>query len=430
LLLENSYFFTVTVLIVLMLSILGYLTHHFKMAKFNLYFFFIVIFTLDEVLQSLSFFFPVLKTEIISGHFNLINLINFAIISILSCDRFLRNCFRKATHLTKESDTVRFSKNLIVAIPFTLAIISLFGSALLHQGWLQPLICVIAFSPYLISSNSLVLRDLHFSLIVALFLVMLASFVSLIASENVFSCRADKCFLVSNLISSNGNAAGLRILFLGIGIVATSQTRDLWKACIVIEVLLVLNGARTSLYTFTVCSIFFLIPGLPNQISNSVFKRTMILVSFLISLLPLIRIFPDSSFTFRGQLWNLARRESLSDFSHFSGSSDWVRLGDSLGFTANYGAHNIWLDFGYSFGIVGMLTLFVWFSLLTYYAPHLSTKFLIIPMAFLLAGTTESVLLFWKTNSGLSLLILLMYLISAESLDLHNRSNRKLPASS
>jgi hypothetical protein len=388
-----------------------------------------MIFTLDELLQSLSLFFPVLKTEIISGHFSLINLINFTMISLLSCNRFLRNCFRTASHLTKDSDAIRISSNLIVSIPFTLATISLFGSALLHQGWLQPLICVIAFSPYLIGSSFLVLRDLHFSLIFALFLVMFASLVTLIASENLFGCRADKCFLVSNLISSNGNSAGLRILFLGIGIVATSQTSDLWKMCIVIEVLLVLNGARTSLYTFTFCAIPFLFPGSPNQFSNTVFKRTMILVSFLISLLPLIRIFPDSSFTFRGQLWNFARRESLSDFSHFSGSSDWVRLGDSLGFTANYGAHNVWLDFGYIFGIIGMLTLFIWFSLLIYYAAHLNTQFLIIPMAFLLAGTTESVLLFWKTSSGLSLLILLMYLISAKSLHLTNRSNRKLSAS-
>ena len=290
-------------------------------------------------------------------------------------------------------------------LPAFLALIALLEAFALNQGWIQPLFC---FSLFVLCSNLRVsnaeaIKSVKFSLL----LLTLGQLIPVLNGTGLESCRLDKCFLSSKTFTTlnAGNRLGLELLFLSSFLLPLIRGRTRIVFGIFVLYLSVLAGSRTGFVVLLLILFFLFIENALNEKMRNLFLRLCLFTLLAISVIPASFTFKGSAFTYRGVLWEFARRLISSSPWTGYGPSYWVRLGLQYGFDANYGTHNIWLDCSVALGVWANMFLLLWI-LLTFAAftrRFPAGRYLV--LALVAAGTVESVLSFWFTAFAIPIIV-------------------------
>lgn len=211
-------------------------------------------------------------------------------------------------------------------------------------------------------------------------------------------CRLDKCLVFSQSIDNRygGNSLGLTIAL--ISILSLFFIQSIWRLLLTIvidTIVLFIPGSRTAIvgYLF-VSTCFIILYTTRSPKMRRYFAYTLMLIAFIISLFPIFGSYGESSFTRRGILWKVALRLVSEQSVIGYGPSFWSYQKGSGGFDANYGTHNIWLDYLVGFGIVGTFLLFL--TVLLILRNSNREVGILLTSTLLVMGTTESILLLWR----------------------------------
>jgi O-antigen ligase len=182
---------------------------------------------------------------------------------------------------------------------------------------------------------------------------------ALVVPEKVLaSCRADKCGLASEVITSpfagNGNVLGLAMVIL-VPLTFAAITR--WRVVSVVigaTIVVVLADSRTALFGLLLALVVLgMILIAPSDGSRRTVALVGLFVSAAASALPFLLRFSRLSFSYRRDMWQIATDlvQQLPLFGH--GPDYWSLMGESTLYDANYSPHNGWLDMLVGIGLVG-----------------------------------------------------------------------------
>jgi O-antigen ligase len=364
----------------------------------------VILWATDPVFQNLSERFQILNLQVVAGKLVLSDFLYYLMfISVLTLMVF-RSLIRESLSLRDRLVGVR------ALLPFVLAFYALAQSLLFHQGWLQPLVSAGIYFLVMMLPNRIDVETLRLSAIYAFTLILISQLIHLAGSQSTAPCRLDKCIYFDFVYSGNGNGLGLRIMFISLVICALGNSHRLFIFGLLIVPYLVFLGGRTSLYVYLLCFSLLHLVRIVAISWRSPLRKAIVYISFTISLIPVFVSFDDATFTFRGQLWNSAKRIFSENVLIGHGPSYWVYIGGDLGFFANNGTHNIWLDSLVSGGILSAI-IFGYWVLITNLKLNLTQPDLFILIgALVLAGTVESVFSFWKIAFGFPVVVTMLLL--------------------
>lgn len=363
----------------------------------------VIIWSGEPVLENLSFKFNFLNSQVVSGKLVLSDLIYYALIVCA----LLIWVFQ--SNLARNKD---FEKDVSVraALPFLIALYALSQSVFLRQGWLQPFVCTFIYFLIMILPKKIKLEKIILSVLYSFAFILVSQMIHLLSSNSVTACRLDKCSLFTSVYNGNGNGLGLRIMFISLFICTfITGRKKIALGTLVLPYLLFLGG-RTSLYVYALC---FVLLQLINNIAISrriLLMKSALFTAVVISLIPVFVTFKDESFTYRGQLWSSARRLWTQSLLIGHGPSYWVYMGGELGFVANNGTHNIWLDSLVGGGILAGMFFAFWAIKYGFAISSVQPEMLIVLVSLLLSGMVESVFSFWKIAFGFPVIVSVLLL--------------------
>ena len=300
------------------------------------------------------------------------------------------------------------------AIPIFFAGLAFLEGGALQQGIIQPIYCLIIFgaSSLLCLSVDQIKASLYFSLI----LILLGQIIPVLTGTGVQDCRLDKCFISPLIFSvqNAGNGLGISTLLIAMVLMPLSKRAEFLYLFAIFAYVLILSGSRSSLLVFLIMTIVI---GFSNALQSKKQKilGKILLVTFIfISTIPTFYNFPGSAFTYRGILWIGAKGIIKHAEITGNGPSFWVRLGNDFGFYANYGTHNIWLDYSVAFGIWTCIVLMVWIlrAYINIEAEFAPLRYLLLAMVLL--GTVESDLYMWTAGSSIAGIVMLIVTIRVD----------------
>jgi len=301
--------------------------------------------------------------------------------------------------------------NLFSGIPLASACLALIYALTTGQGWLQPVYCILIFG--IGAFLRFDYRELKISLLLSLNLGIIGQILSIVIGNNVSQCRADKCIIFSSILNvdSAGNGFGVRILLLTLPLLMIANRAEKPSVLLISFSLILLSGSRTALITLFITFLLYVfiirVQLVPRHSKISLVSGLVV----ALTVLPVFREFDQRFLTLRGDLW--ARGRALLSESPFigHGPSYWVRLNGQDSFFANYGAHNLWMDSGIAFGIIGTLILSTWL-IVGYREMRIRSDYFVISLlGLVLSASVESTLTFWTFGFAIPLLIIL---VSAE----------------
>ncbi len=295
-----------------------------------------------------------------------------------------------------------------IRIPSSFVLITLFLSfsaisgAVLNQSFIGSLsaLAIILFATTINFETLNLVRVVWFSK-VSLFFVFLI--VLSINPSILVDCRLDKCLVFSQSIDNRygGNSLGLTIALISIlSLFFISGFLRLILTIIIDITILLIPGSRTALagYLFiATCFIFMYLAKSAKM--RKYFGYILIVFAFIVSMFPIYGSYQETSFTRRGVLWKVALRLISEHGIIGYGPSFWSYQKGSGGFDANYGTHNIWLDYLVGFGVLGALLLFM--TILLILRNSNREAGILLASALLVLGTTESILLLWRPTIGI-----------------------------
>lgn len=221
--------------------------------------------------------------------------------------------------------------------------------------------CVLA-GLVVIKGNRITLGAVAYACRVAILIITVAVLIAIVLVPSVVTdCRIDKCGAAGRVLTSpfagNGNVLGLTIALLLP--FALSNTRVLQALGLTAAVIFTaeLAGSRTAYIGIGfVVVMSFLLRVVQGR------ARTYVLVVGLVgalgvSLFPAVMISDDSSYSYRGALWNDAKEFISGHLMFGRGPTFWEIYGQSSVYDANYSPHNGWLDTVLSVGLVGTLVI-------------------------------------------------------------------------
>lgn len=362
----------------------------------------VILWATDPVFQNLSERLQILNLQVVAGKLVLSDFLYYStFISVLTL-MVIRSLIRERLGPRDWVVGVR------ALLPFILAFYALAQSLLFHQGWLQPLVSAGIYFLVMMLPDRIDVDTLRISTLYAFILILISQLIHLAGGNSTAPCRLDKCIYFEYVYSGNGNGLGLRIMFISLLICALGNSLRLFIFGLLLVPYLVFLGGRTSLYVYLVCFSLLLLTRIAAIGWRSPIRKAIVYISIAISLIPVFVRFDDVAFTFRGQLWNSAKKIVTENALIGRGPSYWVYTGGDLGFFANNGTHNIWLDSLVSGGILSAL-IFGYWVLITNLKLNLTQPDLFILIAALvLAGTVESVFSFWKIAFGFPVVVTML----------------------
>lgn len=244
------------------------------------------------------------------------------------------------------------------------------------------------------------------------------------SQPSIGPCRVDKCTFFGVVLTPFGEQSNLTsiiyaLIFPYLAFFLKGKQFFWTTACFLINANIC--GGRTGLFAIAgLASVRLLTHGRSSAKSKLIFVLLSLGI-FLVSCIPVFRIYSNESFTGRGLLWNISREQIGKNFLFGSGPSFWVRLPELTSLPAFYSSHNLWLELGVSTGMMATSCFAIAMVSKCWTGIKNNQKILLYAIySFLLCGTFEAPIMPYRTVQApgfyiFFLLVLSFYSVSRNS---------------